>query len=149
MKKLVSILAFVAILSASDDMKALEKSCDGNKADDCVYLGFLAGARHDYKNANKLYAKACELGDAMGCQNLGSSYANAQGVQKDYEKAKELFLRACAMKDGRGGCYNLGVLYEKQNRNELAKKYFKKACDLGDKDGCAETEKFTRPHPLN
>ena len=69
MKKIFAILVFAAILSASDDMKALEKSCDDDKAEDCVYLGFLAGARHDYKNANKLYAKACELGDAMGCQH--------------------------------------------------------------------------------
>ena len=40
MKKLFAMLAFAAILPASDDIEALEKSCDGDKAEDCVYLGF-------------------------------------------------------------------------------------------------------------
>ena len=39
MKKLFAMLVFAAISSASDDMKALEKSCGDNKAEDCVYSG--------------------------------------------------------------------------------------------------------------
>jgi TPR repeat protein len=43
------------------------------------------------------YEKACELGNAGGCNNLGVLYIDGLGVNQDYIKAAELFKKACDM----------------------------------------------------
>ena len=53
------------------------------------------GVKQDYKKAIELFKKACDLGDATGCYNLGVFYAKGQGVKQDYKKAAELFKKAC------------------------------------------------------
>ena len=56
--------------------------------------------------------KACDSGNMLGCTNLGSMYANGEGVEKDLGKAAQLYKKAC---DGGNmlGCRNLGVMSEK------------------------------------
>ena len=45
-----------------------------------------------------------------GCYNLGTIYANGNGVEKDFGKAAELFKKAC---DGGNmhGCRSLDIIY--------------------------------------
>ena len=57
-----------------------------------------------------LYKKACDGGEMYGCYNLGTIYANGNGVEKDFSKAAELFKKAC---DGgeMNGCRSLDIIY--------------------------------------
>ena len=102
-----------------------------------VALGFISTSLSASTfNENK---KACDGGDASGCENLGLDYVKGRGVKQNYFKAAKLFAKAC---DGGNaeGCSNLGVSYTngtgvKQSYTK-AKMYFGKACDGGNADGC-------------
>jgi hypothetical protein len=78
-------------------------------ADD-VDNGVKAAGKNDYKTAVKLFSKACDMGSAVGCNNLGVMYYEGQGVRQDSFKAVELFTKACDMKSGLG-CDILGSMY--------------------------------------
>jgi hypothetical protein len=99
----------------------------------------------DYKTAIKLFSKACDDGNANGCNNLGDMYKNGQGVQQDYFKAVELYTKAC---DGgyAKGCKNLGNMYSKgqgvQQDYFKAVELYTKACDGGYADGCENYSKL-------
>ncbi|MDD7323120.1 MAG: sel1 repeat family protein, partial [Campylobacter lanienae] len=60
--------------------------------------------------AVELYKKACDGGDMSGCGNLGSMYADGNGVEKNEQKAVELYKKAC---DGgyMDGCRSLDFTY--------------------------------------
>ena len=53
----------------------------------------------------------------LGCTNLGSMYANGDGVEEDLGKAAELLKKAC---DGgeRNACRGLDIIYAKGNGAE-------------------------------
>ncbi|MDP3460137.1 MAG: toll/interleukin-1 receptor domain-containing protein, partial [Hyphomonas sp.] len=93
----------------------------------------------DGAEARRLYTKACDDGDALGCGNLGVVYANGDGVTQDYTEARRFFNKAC-----NGGaawsCRDLGLVYYYghgvvQDYAE-ARRLFTKACDGGDASGC-------------
>ena len=56
-------------------------------------------------------------------------------------KALKFFQKACGLNDG-GGCFNLGLMYEKgkgvKQDDFKAFKIFQKACDLNDGSGCSQ-----------
>ncbi|MFL5351635.1 tetratricopeptide repeat protein [Archangium sp.] len=49
----------------------------------------------DVRRAASLYEKACQGGDAQGCNNLGVMYKQGTGVKKDKRRAAQLFKQAC------------------------------------------------------
>jgi hypothetical protein len=67
----------------------------------------------DYKNAQKLFTKACDGGDAVGCYNLGLMYFNGQGVKQSKSLALKYFAVSCDMKY-ENACYNYTVLKKKK-----------------------------------
>jgi len=69
-----------------------------------------AHKRGNYLKAAELYKKACDMGNASGCNNLGILYKHGQGVRQSYLKAAELYKKTCDMGYA-AGCYNLGGLY--------------------------------------
>jgi len=72
-----SALIFLSLNSfaGNPSIEELETSCKKGDADACLGLGLAyevgAGVKQSYSKANALYEKACNLGDAMGCFNLG------------------------------------------------------------------------------
>lgn len=69
-----------------------------------------------YHQAIKWYTKAAEHGNAPAQNNLGTMYANGDGVERDNAEALKWYLKAAANKGcGEAGCaeaeYNLGVMY--------------------------------------
>ncbi len=84
--------------------------------------------------------KFCDEGDAKMCFILGVNYKYGDfPFKQDYFKAAELYRRAC---DGgeAGGCWGLAWFYQygkgvRQSKTE-ALKFYGKACDLKDQDGC-------------
>ena len=62
-------------------------------------------------SAVELYKKACDGGNMLGCTNLGSMYANGDGVEEDFSKAAKLLKKACDGGD-MNGCRGLDIIYK-------------------------------------
>jgi hypothetical protein len=101
--------------------------------------GVEALGKKDFKTALKLFTKACDSGNALGCYNLGVMYEKGEGVQQDSFKAVELYTKVCDSGNA-FGCYNLGLMY--YNGQGVRQDSFKtvelwtKACDGGIALGC-------------
>ncbi len=84
-------------------------------------------------------SKACNIGNAEACYDLGLAYKNGQGTEKNYEKAEKFFLIACEGGDY-VGCNSLGLLYTQNRGFEIDYKkagvFWDKACKGGIVRGC-------------
>ncbi|MDR0761646.1 MAG: hypothetical protein LBF13_01200 [Campylobacteraceae bacterium] len=77
--------------------------------------------------------KDCAEKNASACRN--QLYENAPAVQAAYKKA-------CGLKDAHS-CYKVGHMYHEylyyegiKSDKAAAAEFYKKACDLGDGNGC-------------
>lgn len=93
----------------------------------------------------------CNKGDFKVCNDLGERYVSIESHgllnTKAYVRAKDLWSKAC---DGGvvDSCFGLGVLYYngqgvRQDKSK-SKKYYDKACELGNIAGCAMYEKLDK-----
>ena len=57
----------------------------------------------EYFNYHK---EACEAGNAMSCNDVGTAYKYGTGVKRSYKKAQEYYRKACEMGDNYG-CRNM------------------------------------------
>jgi len=106
-----------------------------------LLLTLLLAGINIHLNANtfKENKKACDTGDANGCNNLAWMYDIGSGVKQDAFKAGKLYTKACDA-GHLNGCYNLALMYYygsgmRQNDSK-AKNLFGKACDAGEAKGC-------------
>lgn len=130
----------------------LAQACKQDEAESCSVLGNLlatADDQQDLSGAAKAFERACELGEIESCKNAGVVYLQGLG---ETELALALFDRACTAKDA-GACYNLGAVYgtglgvpEDQAEGE---KWMRKACELGDQDGCKGAEQLAAAQDPN
>jgi len=160
----VSILAgvslgFLAVLAVGGALLrqgASAESC--SEGADCNRLGVLtsrgapgsplgsgselsaAATAQDFPRAARLFQRACDLGHAGGCNNLGLAFESGQGVPQDYARAFTLFEQAC----GGGfaeGCNNQGALYEHGQGVAVnlgdAQRLYAQACNHGSALGCS------------
>lgn len=74
-----------------------------------MMVGKSDGADQSNSRSAAYYRQACDGGEALGCFNLGVSYATGEGVALDVSKAAVLFRKACDGGDA-GGCAGLGNL---------------------------------------
>ena len=86
------------------------------------------------------FARNCEQGDAVGCNDLGVSYLHGEGVPADATRAFQSFERSC--RDGSpDGCSNLGALYERGVGSDInlgqAARLYEQACTGGSALGCS------------
>lgn len=97
------------------------------------------GVAVDKVRAAQLYTKACDSGNAAGCNNLGLMFSKGDGIGQSKAYAATLFSKACT-----GGiaksCSNLGLLYYNgegvaQNKTQ-ASILFAKGCDGDSASGC-------------
>ncbi|MBC8284143.1 MAG: sel1 repeat family protein [Nitrospinae bacterium] len=90
-----------------DNKKALEyyiKACDSDYMTGCTNGGILLALKgtpysKDFKQARKMFDKACEAGEDQSCFNLGTLNYK-EGRQK---KAIKYYKKACGM-GNQGGC---------------------------------------------
>lgn len=102
--------------------------------EELLNLGIKNYEKQDFSKARKYFEKACELNNGWGCNNLGDSYQNGEGVEKDLTKAAQFYSKACDLNNNKG-CFNLGALYlEKDSKKATA--LFEKACKLGEQLAC-------------
>jgi hypothetical protein len=135
---LLALLAFIGAVS-----RGVGPSC--TTGSDCNRLGVVAAegaaqVAQTPERAARLYQRACDLGDAAGCNNLGLAFQSAPGVPERYARAFRAFELACS----RGlaeGCSNQAVLYEQgrgapRNLGDALRLYTQ-ACRHGSSLGCS------------
>ena len=107
MKKFLVLLVCAVVLLVGDK-SGIESSFDVKKA---YEQGEVFYNNKEYDKAAELFKKACDGGNMLGCTNLGSMYANGDGVEEDFSKAAELLKKACDGGDMHG-CRGLDVIYK-------------------------------------
>ena len=86
MKNILGYLLLVVLLGAFSY---------GNDLDDAND----AFQRQDYQTAFQLMNRACDNGEAIGCNNVAYFLENGFGTQKNIQLALEYYLKACNMGD--------------------------------------------------
>jgi hypothetical protein len=127
-----------------DDPQECRSQCDLGDAASCTRLGYLLahgeqGFVRDDKRALSFYERACGVGYAPGCFNIGVLHATAGEAPKEQQIAATYWDRACA--DGYPpACSNLGALYARDASSTKARAravaLFARACSGGDPVGC-------------
>jgi TPR repeat protein len=123
-----------------DKLSPSEKKCEDDDLAACVKAGKEAYEDdQDYDKTKKYEKKACDGGEAQGCELLAGLYLLGKGVKKDEEKAVELFQKACDGDDAHG-CEALGKMF-RDGRGVTAdlgkaKKFLTKACDADAYGAC-------------
>ena len=88
----------------------------------------------------KLFEKACELGDMLGCVDHGQSLLVGRGTTRDAERARALFVKACTSNNS-SGCMLLGRAYRDGDGGERdlerARALFERACGERNAEGCS------------
>lgn len=98
--------------------------------------------------------KGCELRDGKSCNTVAYQYADMGGYPRlfkpDEAKKEEYLIKACDYKDS-FSCRLLGIIYSGQANNKKgaekkatqlkSKRFYKKACDLGNSGACEEMKK--------
>ncbi|MEZ4339778.1 MAG: tetratricopeptide repeat protein [Sandaracinaceae bacterium] len=90
--------------------------------------------------AHDLFQRACQRGDLLGCNNLGSLLETGQGVRRDVHGAVRHYQTACEGGEARA-CFNLGRAHERgllggQPNPEAASGLYRRACEMGYQAAC-------------
>jgi uncharacterized protein len=127
------------------------QACDKGELRACMLLGNLwetglGVPKANIKNAEKLFARACNGDYSQACRSQGVLYVYSfpGWSRPDYVRAAALFRKAC---DGNGqdGCYSLGDMYEKgyypgdegyEKNEQKAVALYREACDRHSRYGC-------------
>ena len=121
-----------------------EISCLSGSIDDCTNLGqaYYAGREpypHDLARSAAAYQRACDLGGAVACSNLGDAYEYGESLPRDLVRAAALYERACHA-GAAIGCANLGHLVEHGEGTTRdaarARTLYREGCVRGDVYGC-------------
>ena len=98
----------------------------------------------DQKTALKFYIKSCD-GDYMtGCIDGGILLVmKGTPYSKEFKQARKMFIKACKAGEDLS-CFNMGSLYDKEDRQKRSQQYYLKACDMGNQSGCAKHKRGSR-----
>lgn len=88
--------------TGADRVKLLEKGCKLDYASACTELGLMTergegGLAVDLPAALARYVKACDLGSAVGCHNLGGLVAAGRGAERDLGRAATAYDKSCQL----------------------------------------------------
>jgi hypothetical protein len=101
---------------ATEALPLFTRACDDGDPQGCRFAGgtYVFGGDGIEVNATlggQYLSRGCEGGVMRACANLGSLYAQGNGVTQDRAKAFALYSKACAAGDS-VGCGDLGQAYE-------------------------------------
>lgn len=92
----------------------------------------------------RMLEKACTLGSALGCTNLGKALYNGAGGDTDKPRAIKLWTDACTAAEA-SACHAQGdALSDDDPHLTAAETAFRQACEGGKKEGCSEVERVKR-----
>jgi TPR repeat protein len=127
------------------ETKAIKDACEKGNGRACFKIGErYRTVELDNKSALPYYEKACNDNYLAGCNAAGIlTQMTGKQYSPQWKKAAKFFLKGCDEKD-HVACSNLGQLKYKEGRQSASKKYWKKACDLGNQIGCANFERISK-----
>lgn len=116
-----------------------DQACALSDASGCHGSGRLHHWNSEPDKAAAGYARACELGSAEACTDLGLLELEGKGVAWSRIKARRHFRLACETRSARG-CYYLGYSHETGQGADLdttvADQLYSQACQLGHRASC-------------
>ncbi|HTJ44649.1 MAG TPA: tetratricopeptide repeat protein [Kofleriaceae bacterium] len=119
--------------------------CDKGVSSACVQLGSILGDEGKNEQAVTLYQRACDDGDAQGCNAVGFAHYTAQGARWDVVAAAKGYQKACDLGEA-VGCSNVGELYEYgiayAKDPKKAYEYYGKGCTPSEDVGCGRLARF-------
>ena len=68
----------------------------GRATTSATRMAYGDGVSRDVEDAASSFGKACRLGEALGCANLGYMVEHGEGVPRDVARARRLYRDACA-----------------------------------------------------
>ena len=93
------------------------------------------GVARDLERAASSFAKACHIGEALGCANYGYMLEHGVGVRRDTIRARVLYRDACASGDPYG-CLHAQMMDAQDAGGKKAPRdprqalsYWRRACD--------------------
>lgn len=96
--------------------------------------GYALQRAESYREAKEVFARACTLGSAIGCTNVGAELwlGNQSAPAHDEACARRLFERACEVREP-FGCGMVGRMMSAAAKTsaerEAARKHFERACN--------------------
>ncbi len=113
--------------------------CDRDMPEACWQLGNLLVDDKQFAESAPLFARACEEGLAVSCNNLGFQLYTGQGVTWNVGEAAAAYQKACDLGDAYG-CANIGELTEHgigvPPDDAKAAAMYERACDAQQVAGC-------------
>lgn len=134
---------------AEDEAFGLEMmwaACDAQDAVGCYYVALVDWQSSQdgeeavvASRARELASRACQLGHAAGCVELGGRALRGEGMERHLWLGRWALSRACDLKVGEG-CLQLGRVYELGRGIEVddhnAELRYGDACNYGEPRGC-------------
>lgn len=132
----------------TDDFKSAEicyeEACKSDLAVACSNLGSLYQRFGDDKNdveVLNLFLKSCRLNSKYGCYNAANSFRLGTETGHNFVRAIKLYEKACIELKHSKSCTNLGGMHQfslgvEGGSRDVARKYYKMGCELGDEVGC-------------
>ncbi len=107
------------------------RNCDTGFPPSCAILAGLRADQGQLADADRLYSRACDLGDATACRSAGF-VRRTLGTGHDKRTPLELFQRGCRANDP-ASCFAVGAMFERGDgvRVSVAKALaaYTRACD--------------------
>ncbi len=140
-------MIFASLAWAEDDPTTakMRSACDDGNSAACFQMGERYRViERDNKKAIGFFRKACEADYMTGCIFGGNLLfmAGTHGSAK-WKESKKMYQKACDA-DEDAACYMFGQIAYKEGRQKKAIKYYKQACKMGNKGGCAKAKKLAR-----
>lgn len=132
----------------ADDLKSAEIcykiACKSELGVACSNLGSLYQRFDGHEEGSEviaLFLKACKLNSKYGCYNAGNSYRLGIETGHNFVRAIKLYEKACIDLKHSKSCTNLGGMHQfslgvEGGSRDVARKYYKMGCELGDEVGC-------------
>lgn len=138
--KCAALVAELAHVCKATDLDDCKVQCARDNAPSCDQLGVsLANKNPADASVNALFEKACRLGNASGCANLGTRLLYGGGGERNPAAATSILERACAQGDARG-CSIAGDAFWAglgiPSDGPRALKNYAKGCDGGNELAC-------------
>lgn len=100
----------------ANDRYSLQARCLRGDGNSCFYVGVgfergTNGFPKDVPRGAAAYARGCDAGERVSCNNLANDYYYGDGVPLDFARAAELYDRACRAGEPIG-CANVGFIAE-------------------------------------
>ena len=107
--------------------------CDAGDAEACNSAGVIADTAGQLPGAATRFGAACDLGNALGCRNLG--YVLGRMESPDLKASLAAHSKACDLSDGRG-CEAAAEVSLKLGDSAAELGFYRRACDAGYPMGC-------------